>query len=212
VTERTSPIGPIDGKSAILFLVAGGLLVVFATNTAARAFADAGVPAIHSVFGPAGFFVGTLGLFGLYPSLADRRSGLARVAGVVTAIPLVGWFAIAAVGVGSTAGVLPDASVVLPGIAFVVVFLTTILAYLLFGATSLRAGVHSRTVSVLLLAPAGVFLVLIVGVQSPAIPATATTEFVVDSGHALVHLAIGVALRTEGTPADRVDSAADTTA
>lgn len=202
-------LAPLDGKSPALFLVAGALLVVFASNTGARVFADAGVPAVHSVFGPAGFFVGVVGLFGLYPALVDGSPGLARVAAAVAAIPLAGWFVTAGVGVGNVAGVLPDATVVLPGVAFVAVFLTTILSYVLFGVASLRADVHSRTVGLLLLAPAAVFLTLIVGMG--VLSAVAWMEFVVDGGHALAHLAIGLALRTGGVPTDRAEPAADAT-
>lgn len=209
MTDRTGALEPVDGKSATLFLVAGGLLVIFAASTGARVFADAGVSAVHSIFGPAGFFVGVLGLFGLYPALADRSPWLARGAVAIGTVPLVGWFVIAAAGIGSTAGVLPGASVLLPGPAFIAVFLLTILAYVLFATTSLRADVHSRTVGLLLLAPAAVFLTLIVGTQ--VFRQVEWFEFVLDSGHALAHLAIGGALRADGVPTERTRPAPDST-
>lgn len=211
MTDSTDLVEPLQGKSARLFLAAGALLVIFAANTAARAFADSGVDAVHGFVGPAGFFVGLVGLVGLYPALADRSPRLARLAAAAAVIPLVGWVVIAGVGLGSAVGVLPGVSVVLPAVVFISVFPLTILAYLLFGVTSLRVDVHSRSVGVLLLAPAAVFLTLMVGVQSPAIPATETTEFVIDSGHALAHLAIGTALWTGRSPADHAGVAPEST-
>lgn len=200
---------PLDGTSPTLFLVAGGLLAVFAANTGARVFAGMGYPPVHSILGPAGFFVGLVGLFGLYPTLADGSPWLARVVAVVAAIPLVGWFVITVFGIGSSAGVLPDVSVVLPGALVIVVFLTTMLAYVLFGVTSLRAGVYSRTVGLVLLVPAIPFLTLIVAVQ--ALGPVEWAEFVIDSGHALAHLAVGFALRTQGIPTECEEPAADAT-
>lgn len=202
---------PLGGKSARLYLIAGVLLLVFAANTGARTFADAGVDAVYSFFGPAGFFVGFAGLLGLYPALVDRRPRLARVAAAVAAIPLVIWFVVAGVGLGSAAGVLPDASVVLPAPVFIAAFPLTILAYLLFGATSLRADVHSRAVGVLLLAPAAVFLTLMVAVQSPAVTGVNGLEFLIDTGHAVAHLAIGAALWTGDASPDHAAAAADST-
>lgn len=200
MTGRDSALAPIDGRSRRLFLLAGGLFVVFAASTGVRTFTAAVVPVVHDVFGPAGFFVGVLGLLGLYPTLADRTPTLARAAAAAAVVPLVGWFAIAAIGVGDAAGVLPDASIVLPGVAFVAVFLTTILAYGLFGAASLRGAVPSRTVGVLLLAPAALILALILGMG--VVPAAGWIEFIIDAGHALSHLAIGFALGAAGVPTD----------
>jgi hypothetical protein len=210
VTGLADLLEPLDGKSPTLYLVAGAMLAVFAASTGARVFADVNVEALHSTLGPGGFFVGFVGLFGLYPALAADSPRLARVAAAVAALPLVGWFVIAAAGVGSAAGVLPGASAILPGPVLVLVFPATILAYLLFAATSLRTGVPSRTVGVLLLAPAATFLVLLVGVA--VAPSTGSLEFVVDGGHALGHLAIGAALWTGADPAGRADTAADPTA
>lgn len=210
MTDSTGVLEPIGGKSATLYLAAGTLLAVFAANTGARTFADAGVPVVHSVVGPAGFLVGFLGLYGLYPALADRSPRVARVAAVAATVPLAGWFAIVVAGAGSAAGMIPGASVVLPGAVFVAVFPLTVLAYVLFAAASLRADVHSPTVGVLLLAPAATFLGLMVGVA--ALPPAESLEFVVDAGHSLGHLAIGAALRVDGVRTAHPEPAPDSTA
>lgn len=201
---------PLEGKSAILFLVAGGLLVVFAANTGARVFTDGGYSAVHSIFGPGGFLLGILGLFGLYPSIAGRTPTLARVTGVVTAIPAIGWFVITVFGIGNAAGVLPGMSVVFPAVFPILVVLTTVLAYVLFGVTSLRAGIHSRAVSIALLAPAVPFLTLIVGLAILA-GQVEWVEVALDSGHVLAYLAVGIALRSEGVSTDHTERAADVT-
>lgn len=200
---------PLEERRATLFLLAGALLVVFASNTGARVFADAGIPAVHSVVGPAGFLVGLLGLFGTYPVLVDRSPWATRAAAAVAALPLAGWSVIVVTGVGSTAGVLPGASVVLPGPAFILVILATGLGYLLFGGASLRGGAHSRTVGLALVAPAIPFLVLIVGVA--VLGPVEWMEFVIDSGHAAAHLGVGVALRSGGVTTDSPDPSVETT-
>lgn len=206
---KDSVLAPLDGRSPTLFLVAGGLLVIFAANTGARVFTDMGYSTVHSIFGPAGFFVGLVGLFGLYPGLADRSPWLARIAASVAAIPLVGWSVITVFGIGNSAGILPDLSVVFPGAFVIVVFLTTMIAYILFAATSFHAGIHSQIVGLVLLAPAIPFLTLIVAVQ--VLGPVEWTEFAIDSGHALAHVAVGIVLRNGGVPTDRAGPAPGST-
>lgn len=209
MTDSTDVLDPLEGKSPTLFLITGGLLVVFAANTGARVFADAGISALHSFVGPAGFFVGLVGLLGLHPALSDRTPKSAHVAGVVAAIPTVGWFVIVVFGIGKSVGVLPGMSVVLPAAFPILVFLTTMLAYILFGVASFRAGVHSRTVSIVLLVPVVPFLTLMVGVA--VLGPVEWVEFAIDTGHALAHLIVGTALLTEGVPTEGAEPAAEAT-
>jgi len=209
VTNSPDVLDPFDGKSATLFLAAGGLLVVFAANTATRVFADAGVSVVHSSVGPAGFFVGLVGLLGLYPTLFEGTPTVARIAGMVAVIPAVGWFAITVFGIGSSLGVLPGMSVVFSPVVPILVFLTTILAYIVFGVTSLRTGLHSRATSLILLVPVIPFLVLIVG--TAVLGPVEWAEFVIDSGHALAHLAVGTVLRSEDVSTEGAEPAAEAT-
>lgn len=208
---RDSPnvLEALKGKSAILFFIAGGLLVVFAANTGARVFTNMSYSAVHSTFGPAGFFFGIVGLFGVYPTLAGQTPWGARVAAVVAAIPAIGWLVITVFGIGSTAGFLPGLSVVFSPVFPILVFLTTILAYISFGIGSLRGGVHSRAVGIALLVPAVPFVTLIVGVA--ILGPVEWTEFAIDGGHALAHLAVGVTLRTRGLSANRAEPAVEAT-
>lgn len=209
MSERTSVLTPLEEKSPTLFLIAGGLLVVFAANTGARTVADGGVPAIHSIVGPAGFFVGLVGLLGLYPGIASDGAILGRLAGIVAAIPLVGWFVITVWGIGNSIGVVPGMSVVIPGPVVIVVFLTTMLAYILFSIACLQSRSYSQSVGLAVLAPAIPFLTLILVVQ--AFPPVEWGEFVIDSGHALAYLAVGIAVRAKVVPSTQTEPAPDAT-
>lgn len=210
MTSSTELLKPLEGKSTTLFLIAGCILVIFAADTAARVFADGGYSIVHSSIGPGGFFLGLVGLLGLYPALADRTPLLARVSGGVAAIPVIGWLIITVFGIGHAAGVLPGMSVVFPVPVFpILVGLTTILAYVLFGVASLRAGTHSRVVSIVLLVPAVPYFTLIVGMA--VLGPVQGMEFAIDSGHALAHLAVGITLRSRDAPADRAGPVAETT-
>lgn len=209
MTDRASRPSSLTAYSPLLFLVAGGLLAVFAANTAARTFADGGLQAIHSAVGPTGFAVGLLGLVGLYPALADEHRLVARLVGLVAAVPFVGWVVISGFGIGNTLGVAPDASVVLPGPAFILVFLLTMLAYILFSVATLRTAAQARTIGIALLGPAIPFLTLILVVQ--AFPPVEWGEFVIDSGHALAHFAVGLVLRRRTATADYSEPTPDAT-
>lgn len=199
---------PLEATSGHLFLIAGGLLLLFAVNTGARIFADAGIPAIHDTVAPAGFFLGLLGLIGVYPALAEARPVVGRVAAVVAAIPLIGWFVIAVFGIGNVIGVLPGMSAVLPEAVVIIVFPATVLAYLLFGAASLSTESQTRA-GLVLFVPAIPFLGLIVVVG--AVGPITWGEFVIDSGHALAHLTVGLVLRTGIFPAEGVRPTPDST-
>lgn len=203
VPESTSggTLGALDGRSPMLLLIGGGLLVVFAANTWLGAFAGTSYPALHDVVGPAGFLVGVLGVLGLSPTLVDRLGNVGRAAAVLAAIPAVGWTVIVAGSVGNALGVLADGGSVI-GIVAIVTIVTTTLSYALFGALALRAGVHSRLVGVSLLIPAVMFVLLLTRVAPP---------FVVDAGHVVGHLGAGAALWSTGVRTDSAEPTADAT-
>lgn len=181
------------------FLLAGVLFVGHAAVRGVEAFTTAPPPA--DVFGPAGYVVALVGLAGLYPALADRTAKLARLAAAVAGLPFAGWLVIEAWSVGEVAGIVPPQPDVFPGAFFVAVILTTLLAYVLFGVASLRAEVHSRTVAVLLLAPAAVLVLLIAG-ATVLDAGAAVGGVVVGIGQSLAHLALGGALRGGRARAD----------
>lgn len=209
MTDSPGVLEWLSGKSAALFLIAGAVLVVFAVNTGARVLADSGISAVHSFVGPAGFFLGLVGLVGLYPSISASIPLLARVAGAVAVIPTVGWFLITVVGIGSSAGVLPGVSVIFPAVFSILVFLTTMLGYILFSVGSIRAEGHSGAVSLVLLAPVVPFVALIVG--AAILGPIEWAEFVIDGAHALAYLSVGIVLRSKGGRTDRPEVSADPT-
>lgn len=209
MTENNSVLAPLDGKSSRLFLVAGGLLIVFATLLTYEAFTNTAAP--EDIFGPPGFFLAMVGLLGLYPGLADRAPRLARASAVVAALSALGWFGITVLAIGETAGVLPPLEDV--GMLGLVVALAAgipmILAYILFSAICLRTDVYSRTLGLLVLAPVVIFGVMIVG---GLLWGGAVGAAVLSSGQAISHLAIGYVLRSEAIPTERGESPVDATA
>jgi hypothetical protein len=199
VTDRSGLLRALEANAPALFLVAGGLATVFAANTTLRTFAGTSYPVVQDVVGPLGFLLGAVGLFGLYPALAARTPTPARIAAAVAVVPTVGWFAILVMGIGNTLGVLSYPTGPLAAIP-VVVILTMILAFGLFGITSLLAGVRSRVLGTLLLMESTMFLLLILN----AVPFV-----LIDVGHVLSLLGVGVTLRTEGVPTERTDPTTD---
>jgi hypothetical protein len=199
MTDRRGLPGWLEGNASTLFLVAGGLAVVFGANTALRTFVGTSYPIVQGLVGPTGFLLGVVGLFGLYPALADRTPRLARIAAAVAAIPAVGWPLILAVGIADNVLGLLNLSEI-QGILSLVVIVTMVLAFGLFGVTSLRAGVRSRVVGALLLVESAMFLLLILNV----VPFVLT-----DVGHVVAYLGIGVTLRTEGVPTGSAEPTAD---
>ena len=193
----------LERRSATVFLVAGGLLTVFAVNTGLRTFVGQSSPLVQNLVAPVGFLVGVLGLLGLYPAVANRTPTSARAAGVLAGVTAAYWIVIVAGSLGDIVGVLPASEELFPLVFFFGVYIAMLLTYAVFGAIALRAGVPSRTVGLLVLGPAAMFLLLMTGVAP---------NFLIDAGHALFHLGIGIALRAESVPTERAEPAPDSTA
>ena len=201
MTDRSGVLESIEGRTGTLFFVAGALFFLFATMWGVEAFTNQSAP--KNVFGPAGFAFAFLGMLGLYPALADRSRRLARFGALIAIIGgagaaansmwYIGWWVLPAV--------VPDPSTsVLVGAMVGAMVLGQFLGYTSFGAASLRAGVHSRTVGLLLVAVPTVLVVMIATVATGYDSAGSAT--VLGSVQALIHLAIGYTLRTEGIPTD----------
>lgn len=188
MTLRQALLAALDGRSGPLYLLAGGLLLAFAAETGLRTFVGTGVPVLHDVVGPAGFWVGILGLLGLAPVLTAAGGRLVRVGAAIAVVPAVGWAVIVVWGLAETAGVV--GAMAGPVVAVPIAsFLGLMLAYLVTGLGTLRSDALPTHLGVMLLLPALVFVLLV---------ARLGTEFVIDLSHALVHLSIGVALVTGG--------------
>lgn len=210
--------GATGGKSlerwapTALFL-AGAVLVAFAALLGYEALADA--PAPEDLFGPPGFFLAMVGLLGMNPALAARAPRLARVSAAGAAVAAAGWLLITVFALIEVAGILPaleemgafgGAIILLSGVAM-------ILAYVGTGVASLRTGLHSRSVGLLLLAPPAIFGVMLVqavlfaqfGLFSET--SMAWSAVVLSGAQALAHVSIGHLLRNELDPDSRSELA-----
>lgn len=200
MTDRSATLDALEGKAPALFLVAGMVMIVFAANTYLKTFAGTSYPVIQGVIAPSGFLVGVVGLFGLYPGLADRAPRLGRGAAGIALITTVGWVTIVANGIGRTIGVLSQPTGPL-AIVPLVVIVTMILGFGLFGATILYTGAYSWIVGALLVLESALFLVLILDL--------APYLLLVDFGHISAYLGIGVTLWSTAVPSDSADPAPD---
>jgi len=206
VTIRT--LRPLEQWSSALAFAAGVLFLGHAVVRAIEAFSTASPP--PDVFGPAGYVAAGLALLGLVPSLSEEAPISSRLAAILSLGIVTGWTLIAGLTFGAAAGLLPPPDTVFPAAVFAVAILSTLLVYLVFGAVSLRTETHSRTLGLLLLAPPGVLVFLLVGgvVLSVAPEAGAVA---VGGGLALSHAAIGGTLSVGRTDTDRVAPSAGAT-
>ena len=156
---------------------------------------------LGQMFVGAAWTAALIGLLGLYPELADRSRWLSR-AGAVFAVIGVVTFGVMSVTsllyyVGIPSGEYEAiGSLFLPG-----VIVGSVLGFVVFGIATLRAGVPSRTVGVLLLVPPLLVVTNIVRFVAGFQSVTITLGIVV--GDALALLALGYVLRTESRPPGR---------
>lgn len=157
----------LEHWSPTLVLAAGVLFVGHAAGRGVEAFTS--MPPPVDVFGPTGYVAAILGLLGLYSSLAVRTPTIGRLAALAAVVTVPAWILIAGLNFGEAAGILPPPQTdVLPERFFALVIVTTLLVYLLFGVACLIADRHTRTLGGLLLSPAALLGLLIVG--SVALP------------------------------------------
>jgi hypothetical protein len=196
----------IERLRPTLFLVGGSLLVAHTGILAVQAFSN--LPTPLEVFGPAGHFVALVGLFGLYPALANRTPTTTRIAGAVAILALSCWSLIIVGRVLVASGAVSSLSDPLPAVFFMLTFGSTILTYCLFGVASIR--VEPRGVSLLVFAPGVLISMALVG--SAVSGMTDFAALVVAGGLALSVLTLGIKLRTWDRPTDGTVSASDATA
>lgn len=198
----------VEQWSPTLFLVGGALLVGHAAVQGIKAFTGLVPP--PDVFVTTGHLVALVGLFGLYPVLVDRTPRLARAAVAVAAIPLVGWVVMTVAQLLTVAGMVSSLTGALPGGLLVLVPVSTILTYGLFGVATLRVGEGSWTVGLLVLAPGILIVVLLVDSASTGV--STLDGFLVGSGLALSMLTLGYRLRTWDRPTGQAAPTGDATA
>jgi hypothetical protein len=209
MSERdTSRLAPFEPWSPVAFLAAGGLFVCFAVLWGAAAVTELAPRPAVDVFGPAGWVAAFVGLLGLYPAVGDRSPKLARAGALLAVIGLVGGTVTAVANLGQLVGAIPEPPAWFAALNLLLV-LGIVPGFLAFAVAVLRTGADSRTVGILLLAPAVLFVVNIVRVALLGPRAPTGAPFVLGGGQALVLLAIGYALRTSRQPTDRTERATD---
>lgn len=197
MTDRNATLEALEGRTPALFLLAGGIMIVFLVNTYLRTFTGNSYPVVQDVVAPFGFFIGVIGLVGFYSALADRTGTVARVAAALAAVTAVCWTVI--IGSSIFIGGEPGGPL---AIVPIVTIVAMILSFAMFGVISLRSGTYSPVVGVLLLLESGMFLLVM----------TPVPGFVIDIGHVLAYLGLGITLWNSGMLAGRGEPAVDSTA
>lgn len=198
----------LETWSPAAFLVAGVLWLVDTVLLSIELFTGVsilGTPgAVNAVLYISGLVTAIVGLLGFYPGLAGRTPRLARVGAGIVGIAGIAISVFLAWFVAVTLLNKPDP----PGAPFILSLLVATLGILLLGIASIRAGIPSRTVGLLVLAiPAtllgGILLVYVVyGGSSPD-----WTSPVIGIFMSVLLLAIGYRLRIEPEPTDREEPA-----
>lgn len=182
----------VEQWSPMLFLIGGGLLVGHAAIEGIEAFTDLTPP--PDVFVSTGHLVALVGLVGLYPVLVNRTPRVARTAIAVAVVPIVGWVVMTAAKLLAVTGTITSLNHVLPEVLIMLVVGSTILTYALFGAATLRVDEESRTVGLLVLAPAVLVVVLLVDATLTGV--SALDGALIGGGLALSMLTLGYRLHT----------------
>lgn len=194
--------------SPTLFLIGGALLAGHAALLGIETFTTLTPP--PDVFVTTGHLVALVGLVGLYPVLADRTPKLARAAGAVAVVPLVGWVGMTVAQLLAVVGVASTLTDILPGPVIMLVLGSTILTYGLFGAATLRTGEGSRIVGGLVLGPAVLLVALL---ADEALTGVSPLDGVlIAGGLTLSMMALGYRLRTWDRSTERATPTGDATA
>lgn len=208
VPATASQWDALDRWSPTLFLVGGGLLAGHAAMLGVQAFSNLTTP--PDVFGPAGHLVALVGLLGLYPGLVDRLPMTARAAGGVATVAAASWAVVTVTRLLGIVGVVPRLGDLLPGAFFMVLFVATVLTYVLFAVATSRVQEGPRSVGLLVLAP-GVLLVVVL-VDSAVTGVSGREGFVVGAGLALSMFALAYTVRTWDGPTGQTELTGDVTA
>lgn len=201
MASERGPADSLERWSPALFLVSGGLLVLYSSLYAADVFLGTTYPTVRDVLlGPPAYVIGFLGLLGLYPALREHTPKLAVAGAVFSVLGIVGWL-ISLLGRAEIVTGVP----VLDAAEIIFILTGFFLGFTVVGLAILRTSVHSRTVGLLLLLPA------IVMVLNLAVVATGYSSnearFLLSGAWGLSYVAIGYALDSDGATGGRVDAA-----
>lgn len=188
----------VEQWSPTLFLIGGALLVGHAAVQGIKTFTALAPP--PDVFVTTGHLAALVGLVGLYPVILDRMPKLSRAAVAVIVVPLVGWLVMTVTQFLAVAGIVSSLADALPETVIMLVLVSTILTYVLFGVATLRVGEGSRIVGLLVFVPAALFVVSFVA--SAITGASDLIGFIFGAGFALSMLALGYQLRSWERPTE----------
>lgn len=192
----------LEKWDAIVFLVAGVLLLVATINEGLIWAANMEMPELLEFAGFLGMFISYLGLLGLYPRLAGRTSELARVGLGLLLLPVAVILIeviFMAVGVGPQFG----RTIALGAFGLFA------LGVALFGGIFFRIEVLPETIGGFLVIYAIGWIVLLGGVLLYGAPPPGGVIVIATGFMAVALLAIGYILQTEISPGDRSESAFD---
>lgn len=213
MADRDGLFASLERRSAALFFLAGGLMVVLVALFATGSEGGAGGDPLLGIVAPAGFAAAFLGLLGRTPALSDRAPRLAWAGAAVLVIGVAGAVPLVVGNVAQLAGVYAEQPVWVSA-ANIPLFLAVLLGFGVFGVGSLLTGAHSRSISLLMLWPAVVFGVVIILVGTFILGVTFPHWFHTahSASEAVVYLSLGYLLRKTPPSTDRAQSTADSPA
>ena len=201
MAAETGKLELLEAKAPILFLLGGVLYGVGTIGLILTTYAGTSFLA-DTTFAAAGKVMVPLGLFGLYPALAERRPYLSRAAAAVAVIPLACWsLVLVAEVILKPTGIVTEAPGPLALIPFVG-FVGLYLAFALFGISALLVDAHPRILVVLLLVYPAMFplwMTVLSGVP----------DFVSGVFAVLIYSGIGLALWNADISTAEAEPAAD---
>lgn len=202
-----SQFNVLEQSRHVAFLGAGGLLLGHAIVQGIHAFTT--LPAPVDLFAPVGHLLALVGLVGLYPVVNDATPTVARIGAVGAIVIALGWavvtLSILAMALRSPP---PQIEMFFRGLS-ILVLVSTVLPYVLFGVIVLRSSIMSRRVGVLLLAPAALLTALLGNIA--VLRVSPLDGVVIGIGLALSMLAIGYSLRSTRSRTDRTSLNSDVT-
>lgn len=186
--------GPLQRWSSALFLVGGGLALIYAAREPVQFLTSTGYGNVGFVF-LSGYVFAFVGLLGLYPEFVGQHRWMVGAGVIGACLGILGFAgSIVVIGMDLT-GMVPDN----PPVWFNTVPLSIIgmiVGYVAFGVASLRSDTAVRLLGLLLLAPGLLFGASVIVDVAPGFD---QWRFLFGGGQAVCFLAIGYVLRTEGT-------------
>lgn len=198
----------LETRSSSFFLVAGGFFCLFAGFWGAFAFTAMNSEAVQNVVGPLGWAAAFVGLLGLYGRLAEEALRVSLVAASFAGLGFAG----AVVTVLGNFALLLDVVGELPewfAVLQLLLLLGIVLGFFSYAVATLRSDTVPRRVGILLLVPAGLFLLNIIRVATLGSTTPIWAPSVLGAGQALALLGIGYTLRVEPDPSTQPHPTSD---